>query len=110
MLVNELLYKFDFHDSNVIKLLHDKENLILIIDFCMWKQIGYSDSEEELKEVRIEFIDVQQFIWDSQKNENEIDYDTILNFSYDGKRIRIVLEDEVVSVISFECTDVKFLI
>lgn len=109
MFVSELLNKYDFHDSNVIQLFHEENNLIMKLDLCMWKQKDYEEGEDELKEVSIEFKDVKRFVWDSEKDEEDIDYDTILEFSCKGKHIKIVLEDEDISIITFQCVSVEFI-
>ena len=108
MLVSELLSKINFHDSNVIELCHKENNLIMKLDLCMWKQKDYKEGEDELKEVSIEFSDIERFVWDSEKDEEDIDYDTILEFSYDGNNVRIVLDDDDISIVTFECFYVEF--
>lgn len=109
MLINELLNKIDFHDSNVISLYHKENNLIIKLDLCMWKQKSYKKGEKELKEISLKFSNVEQFKWDSEKYEKDIEYETILNFSYDGKMAKIVLEDDNISIITFKCSCVEFL-
>ena len=66
MLVNELISKFDFHDSNVIALHHKENNLVIKLDLCMWKQKNYNEGDDELKEVFIEFTNVEKYVWDSK--------------------------------------------
>lgn len=109
MLVNELISKFDFHDSNVIALHHKENNLVIKLDLCMWKQKNYNEGDDELKEVFIEFTNVEKYVWDSEKAEEDIDYETILDFSYDGKSVKIVFGDEDICIMDFECSWVEFV-
>ena len=107
MLVKELVKKYNFHDSCVNKLVYKNELVIVDIDLCMWKQLGYQDGTPEFKKIVLKFIDPQNYMWDSEKKEDEIDYDSIVDFSYVDNNVRIVLEDDDVSVLSFECIEVK---
>ena len=106
LLVQELLNKYNFHDSNIMKLLHEENNLILSIDFCRWKQKDCKIGEDETKEISLKFEQVSDYIWNSDKSEKEIDYDTILSFDCKDSRVKIVLWDSEISLITFTCADV----
>lgn len=41
--------------------------------------------------------------------EADIDYDTILEISYDNGIVKIVLANDEVSVIIFKCSEVKYM-
>ena len=110
MLVNELIKEFDFHDSNVIELIHKDDNLILMIDFCAWKQKEYSDGNVEIEKAVIEFENIQDFVWSSHKEEADIDYDTILNISCTGEAVKIALDDNGTTIIRFKCKSVNFAV
>lgn len=109
MLVTELLNKINFNDSCVNKIVFSNRTVIINIDLCMWKQKGYKEGDSELKEVDIIFFDVTNYNWDSDKSEEEIDDDTIIEIKVKDNKIEIILEDEEVSkvskvsVLSFKC-------
>lgn len=107
MHIEDIIDNIDLHDSNVIGLFHEKDKVKLKIDLCMWKQEGYQKGDNELKEILLEFDSVEDYKWDSDKTEADIDYDTILEFSYDNGMIKIVLADHGISIISFKCNTVK---
>ena len=50
---------------------------------------------------------VEDYIWDSLKTEKDIDYDTILDMSYNDGIIKMILLDGEVSIITFKCNEVK---
>ncbi|MBO5284235.1 MAG: hypothetical protein J6B43_14135 [Lachnospiraceae bacterium] len=108
MQIEDIIQKIDFHDSNVIELLHENDRVKLKIDLCMWKQEEYQQGDDELKEVLLEFDSVVDYKWDSNKAETDIDYDTILEISYSNEVLKIVLADDEVSIITFKCNTVKF--
>lgn len=109
MLVTELVKSINFHDSCVNKILFSNEVVVMNIDLCMWKQKGYKKGDPELKEVEVIFFDVTNYYWDSDKNEEEIDYDTIIEIKVEDNKIEVILENEEVSemsevsILSFEC-------
>ena len=106
MLVTELVKKINFNDSCVNKLVHENDMVILNLDLCMWKQKEYHDGEPELKEVVLEFMNSTNYNWDSEKREEDIDYDSIIDITYEESTVKIVLEDEDVSILTFECSEV----
>lgn len=110
MQVKGLIETFDFHDSNVIELFHEKDIVRIKIDLCMWKQAGYKEGDDELKEISLEFDAVENYIWDAEKAEEDIEYDTILEMSYSDGTLKIVLVDNGVTIISFKCNEVKIWI
>lgn len=109
MLVTELVNSINFNDSCVNKIVFSNKVVIMNIDLCMWKQKGYKEGDPELKEVDVVFFDVTNYKWDSDKSEDEIDYDTIIEIKVKDNKIEVILEDEEVlevskvSVLSFEC-------
>lgn len=109
MKVEEIIRKYDFHDSCVVEILHERESIKIKIDLCMWRQQGYIDGEKEIKEVILKFYSVQDYKWDSDKKEEEVDYDTIMEISYNEKLIKIILLDDDVSIITFKCTDAELI-
>ncbi|SFL37184.1 hypothetical protein SAMN05216390_1231 [Lachnospiraceae bacterium KH1T2] len=54
-----------------------------------------------------EFYSVKNYIWESDKLESEIDYDTILQFSYNSGNVEIVMTDGCTSVVKFNCGDYR---
>ena len=109
MQVEEIIRKYDFHDSCVVGILHEMDSIKMKIDLCMWRQQGYRDNEKELKEVTLKFYAVQDYKWDSDKKEEDIDYDTILEIGYNEKIIKIILVDDSVSIITFKCNEVELI-
>lgn len=107
MLVTDLVKKINFNDSCVNELVYTNETVMLNIDLCMWKQKEYQDGETELKEVILKFFNVTNYNWDSEKKETDIDYDSIINITCEGKNVKIVLEDEDISILTFECSEVE---
>jgi len=109
MQIEEIIQKINFHDSNVIELIHNNDKVKLKVDLCMWKQEGYKEWGNELEEVLLEFDSVEDYVWDSDKIEADIDYDTILELSYNDGTLKIVLADDGTSVITFQCNTVEFI-
>ena len=107
MKVKKMIEEINFHDSNVIELLHINDIVKLKIDLCMWKQKGYKEDAVELKEIVLVFNAVTNYIWDAEKSEVDINYDTILEMSYDGGVLKIILEDDEISIIKFKCNTVE---
>ena len=107
MLVSELLNKYNFHDSNVVELLHDQQDLIFKLDFCNWEQKDYVEGDEDIKEMYLKFKNIKNFVWDSPKTERDIDYDTILDITYINRNVKIILEDEDISIVKFTCDSVE---
>ena len=105
----EIIKKYDFHDSCVVGILHEMDNIKIKMDLCMWRQKGYIDGERELKEVILKFYSVHDYKWNSYKKEEDIDYDTILQISYNKKIIKIILEDNDVSIITFKCNEIELI-
>ena len=108
MQIDEIIQKINFHDSNVIELIHNNDKVKLKVDLCMWKQEGYKEGGNELEEVLLEFDSVEDYVWDSDKIEADIDYDTILDILFSNGILKIVLADSGVSIVSFKCNTVKF--
>ena len=107
MLISELVRKINFNDSCVNELAYTNGMVKLDINLCMWKQKGYKEGEPELKKVILQFINVTNYCWDSEKSEDDIDYDSIIDIAYEKRTVKIVLEDEVVSILTFECSEVQ---
>lgn len=107
MLVTELVKKINFHDSCVNELVYANGIVILNIDLCMWKQKEYQDGKPELKKVTMKFLNSINYNWDSEKREKDIDYDSIINITCEENTVKIVLSDEDVSMLTFECREVE---
>ena len=107
MLVTELIKKINFNDSCVNELVYANGTVILNIDLCMWKQIEYQDGDPELKEVILKFLNSTNYNWDSEKREDEIDYDSIVDVTCEESTVKIVLEDECISILTFKCSEVQ---
>lgn len=100
MQIEELIKKISFHDSSVVELFREDDKLRIKIDLCMWMQEGYKEGEDEIKDIILEFDKVTDYVWDSDKAESDIDYDTILELSYNDGILKIILLDEGISIIS----------
>ena len=109
MKVEEIIKKYDFHDSCVVGISHEIDSIKIKIDLCMWRQKGYIDGDREVKEVILKFYSVQDYKWNSDKKEKDIDQDTIMEISYNKKIIKIILVDDNVSIITFKCTDAELI-
>ena len=113
MLVTELVKNLNFNDSCVNKIEFSDGIVVMNIDLCMWKQKGYKEGNPELEEVEVIFFDVTNYNWDSDKSEEEIDYDTIIEIKVEDNKIEVILEDEEVlemsrvSIVSFECIEAQ---
>ncbi len=107
MLVSELIKKINFHDSCVKTVIHTENVVRLNLDLCMWQQKEYKDDMPELKEIILKFINVTNYNWDSEKSEKNIEYESIVKFTYDKNIVCIVLEDEEVSILTFECAEIQ---
>ena len=107
MLVTELIKKINFKDSCVNELVYTNGTVILNIDLCMWKQIEYQDGHPELKIVILKFLNSRNYNWDSEKREDEIDYDSIVDVTCEESIVKIVLEDEGISILTFKCSEVQ---
>lgn len=109
MKIAELVKRINFHDSNVIELFHKDSIVRIKLDLCMWMQREYKEGAEEIKEITLEFTEITDYKWDSDKEESEIDYDTILELLYDDGIIKIVLEDKGISIVTFKGIAVEFI-
>lgn len=111
MRVEDMVEKIDFHDSGVMKVYRRDDVVILQINLCMWRQEGYKEGEEELKEIFLQFESIKDYNWDSKKTEAEIDYETILKVTYSGGTLEMILEDapSEISIISFKCNTVELV-
>lgn len=110
MQIEDIIRTIDFHDSNLIELIHENDRVRLKIDLCMWKQEGYQEGDDELKEVVLEFDPVRDYTWDSDKAETDIDYNTILEISYCNRELKVVLADEGTTIVAFKCDTVKYVV
>lgn len=106
MLVTELVKKINFNDSCVNELVYLNGTVILNIDLCMWKQTEFQDGEPELKKIVLKFMNSTNYYWDSEKGEEDIGYDSIISITCDRNTVKIVLEDEDISILTFNCSDV----
>lgn len=104
-----MVENINFHDSNVIELLYENNIVKLKLDLCMWQQKGYKEGDDEIKEILLVFEAVEDYIWDSLKTEKDIDYDTILDISYNNGILKIILQDGEISIITFKCDRVEFI-
>lgn len=114
MSIMELLKKYNFHDSNVISIIHKESELVIEIELCQWKQKYYREGDKELVNKKIKFKYIKNYQWDAEKNEDELDYDNILKFDYsmeiDLYKIEIVLQDDgYISVITFIGGEVELI-
>lgn len=113
MLVKELVKNINFNDSYVNKIEFSNEAVIINIDLCMWKQRGYKEGNPELEKVDVVFFDIINYHWHSNKSEEEIDCDTIIEIKAEDDKIEIILEDEEVrgvsevSILSFKCKEAQ---
>lgn len=107
MQITKLLKKINFHDSCVNTLTYKNRTVILNIDLCMWKQMEYKTGEAELKEIILKFFNVTNYKWDSLKKETDIDYDTIINITYKDNIVKIVMEDQEISILEFKCSSAQ---
>ena len=73
----------------------------------MWQQKYYKEGDSEQKEILLVFNTVEDYIWDSLKTEKDIDYDTIVDMSYNDGIVKMILLDSEVSIITFKCNEVK---
>lgn len=99
MSADDLISSFSFHDSILKKLYFRENSLIINIDLCMYNQKGYKEGDPELKEMILEFSDITDFEWE---NRRKLDCPEILKFSCENDRIKIVLLDGEISVITFK--------
>ncbi len=109
MKIDEFIKNISFHDSNVIELLVESDKVKITIDLCMWQQKEYKGKEDEIKNIILEFDKVTDYVWNSEKMESEIDYDTILELSYQDKILKIVLYDEEISIVTFKSENVRVI-
>lgn len=106
MLVTELVKEINFNDSCVNELVYTNGTVIMNIDLCMWKQNNYRDGAPELTKAVLKFLNAKKYKWNSEKREDEIDYDSIIDITCEKNIVKIVLEDECVSILTFECNEV----
>ncbi|GGG15230.1 hypothetical protein GCM10010912_69560 [Paenibacillus albidus] len=109
----ELFNQINFHDSIVNEIFFGRNELILKLEFCNWKQSGYSEVEPELLEGILTFINVQEHmtrppVFLLENNEileaNAILYNEML------EQIKIVItgEDDVI-VINLKAQEVTWV-
>lgn len=92
MKINDLLTKYTFHDSLIENIIYDaeKKNLILTIDFCLWMQEDYIESQPETAIIKLVFSNVTDFEGVSGK----VDSFSILKISYIDNVITISILDD----------------
>ena len=98
-------FKIDFHDSNLIGMRVEDMRIMLRIHLCNWKQIWYEEGNEKMIEIMVGFDNITNYVWDSEKSGEDIDYDTIIKMDIDEGQVELVLEDEIVSVCKFSFCD-----
>jgi hypothetical protein len=113
MLISELLYRFDFHDSIVeeIKFLPDENMFIMNLEFCNWKQSFYKETDGKILHVPLIFNSVKkyQIIPDLTIKDNEILRMELIETDDQVLGIKIVLNEESdVIIIKIETTDATF--
>lgn len=109
MSIQKLLEIYDFHDSIIESMQHVGRDLILNIELCQWRQMWYKYNDDEIIPITLRLSDINNYVWDSYKTEQDINCDSILKFDCNENKVEIVLYDEVISVITFECNEVEFI-
>ncbi|AZK45321.1 hypothetical protein [Paenibacillus lentus] len=100
MKIDSFIEEYDLHDSLIENIRINGEKLVLDIDLCNWRQKNYSPEEDELKEIKVIFNNVQGYHLDSTND--TVDSDSILEISCSEvdssstvKDIKIVFEGEL---------------
>ena len=109
MTVLELVEKYDFHDSNISMIKLENTELTILADVCMWKQKDYQDDEDEICSKTLKFYKVCQFEWESDKEIIDIEYETIIKFEVNNEHVKIVMDDEGVSILDFSSQSVEII-
>jgi hypothetical protein len=97
--IETFIEEYDLHDSLIEKIQFNGEKLVLDIDLCNWRQKNYNSDEDEMKEIKVIFENVQSYHLDSTND--AVDSDSILEISCStvdssstSKDIKIVFEGE----------------
>lgn len=109
MTVLELVEKYDFHDSNISMIKLENTELTMLVDVCMWKQKAYMDAEDEICLKTLKFYKVCQFGWKSDKEIIDIEYETIIKFFVNNEHVKIVMDDEGISILEFSSQSVEII-
>ncbi|AWB46069.1 hypothetical protein DCC85_19100 [Paenibacillus sp. CAA11] len=79
MKIDTFIKEYDLHDSLMEDINIKSEKLVLVIDLCNWRQKNYSGEEDEMKEIKVIFNNVQSYHLDSTNDTG--DSDSILEIS-----------------------------
>lgn len=104
MTAEELVREYYFHDSVLTDMKYSGNKLVLTVELCMYMQNGYSDGDPEIKTVNVEFIGVADFKFDNRTGLEDAE---ILELSYENNAVKLVLFNDEISVIIFECSEVN---
>jgi len=93
MKINDLLKRYTFHDSLLENIDYDENNnkLILTIDFCLWMQNDFDETQPETAPIKLIFTDIDKY--DGLKG--DIDSYSILKTSYDNDILTFSLSNDV---------------
>lgn len=102
MNIQELINRYDFHDSLIECIYFDQKekDLTIDIDFCCWAQEGYIESDPETKMIKVKFKNVNSY----EGLSGVIDSYSIDNIKLIGNDITIIVCDDFHS----EYYEIKF--
>ncbi|SEQ88704.1 hypothetical protein SAMN02910369_02619 [Lachnospiraceae bacterium NE2001] len=90
MNIQDLLIKYTFHDSLIEYIKYENNTLVITIDFCLWMQDDYDNTQPETDLIKLIFPDVYRYDGPT----DDIDSYSILKTTYnDGVLIISVLDD-----------------
>ncbi|PZD93023.1 hypothetical protein DNH61_24870 [Paenibacillus sambharensis] len=112
MKINAFIEEYDLHDSLIKKNQINGGKLVLEIALCNWRQNNYSPNENEMKEIKVVFGNVQSYYLDSTND--TVDSDSIMEINCSDvdssptlKDIKIVFEgEEGIKIMTFRSDSV----
>ncbi len=102
MNISEFIQNYNLHDSLIEKVDYDEKNKIvtIIIDFCYWQQVGYTDDMPETGIIVVDFKNVSKFIFTSY----QINSDEIIDVTYDETNgLSLILMNDILK----DCVEIN---
>ena len=99
MTAQEFAQKYIMHDSLIesVEILNGGREIVLMIDFAFWMQIGYNAADQETGPLKVTFNDVSEFSIPENVKWNEI---SILDAAASGNTVKFSLMNDMTDACS----------
>ena len=94
MTAQEFAQKYIMHDSLIesVEILNGGREIVLMIDFAFWMQVGYNPADPETGPLKVTFNDVSEFSIPENAKWNEI---SILDAAASGNTVKFSLINDM---------------